>query len=173
MKKYLLVVIMVLSCISVCVADSTPAVSLKNGIIFKKEFVDLGDVDNIEFKAVIITDQYNRVTAKGLNITVPSFNGHSATVWLEVSDVEDFLKAIDYMIFESKGWDKKPLTNYTEVHFSVKDFFEMSFFSKETSKVKFDDLKLLVTARNSTKITEISQLEKMKPLITKALAILK
>lgn len=183
MKRIILTVLMLLICTTVCFAEENDvpktkveSVLLKSGVLYQKQSMPLGDIDNIEFSAVIITDQNDLVTAKGLKITVPGYNRLTSSSWLDVDEVNDLLKAIEYMISSSKSWDGKPLKSLKEVVFSTKDHFRLSFYGKPASLVKINDLQMVVSSgygQKTSSIMDIEHLEEFKNIINKGLVVLK
>ena len=182
MKKWFFTAVMVLSSYHMCFADcgdlqktKIETFLLKHGVVYQKQWIKLGYLDNVQLNAVIVTDQNNSVVAKGLNVKMEGYNGLTTTAWLDTEEIVDLLKALDFMINTAKTWDKKPLADYTEVVFSTIDGFKLGFYGEPKKIIKMNDLKMFISCdcgEKAPRLLEINHLEEFKTLATNGLALI-
>ncbi|MHC2993700.1 hypothetical protein OB13_19750 [Pontibacter sp. HJ8] len=146
MKKFLLTLFIAVSVSTITHAQekvtdkaSQPKSNLEtfldqSGSLIKKEYVTIGKVKGINVQVLKITDLIKNSTVSGLRlegITTSSYSSDSKIAFLDSDEIENFIKAIDYI---NSNILNLPAAGSTEVIYSSRGGFSGGAFVDSKNK---------------------------------------
>lgn len=110
----------------------------KKGSLIVKDYYELNEVENIKFAALVAYGPGETVKHKGIRIGIPldGFKKNSRTVFLDMDEVEELIKAIKYFESLVADWEKSQKKNYTEAIYTTRDYINFGVYKNGTSFIK-------------------------------------